>query len=61
MDGFYFLQVQNGGMKGNKTYTMLKKNDPFMEGFRKWGFMALNKLVHRVEKKRWKHPSSGMR
>ena len=44
MGEFYFLPPQNDPFKkhwhynsdGNKTYTMLKKKNSFMEGFRKW-------------------------
>ena len=30
---------------GNNTYTMLKKNNSFVEGFRKWGFMAQRNCI----------------
>ena len=44
MGEFYFLPLQNDpyekhwhcDMNGDKKYTMLKKNDSFVEGFRKW-------------------------
>ena len=40
---------------GIKTYTMLKKNNPFVAGFRKWCSVALKNLHRRVEKRRWRH------
>ena len=45
MGEFYFLLLQNGphekhwhyDIDGTKTYTMFKKTNLCMEGFRKWG------------------------
>ena len=66
MSEFYFLLLQNDpyekhwryDMNGNKTYTMLKKNNPFMEGFRKWKLYDPKEAASSSGEAQWK-PSLG--